>query len=317
MRIGVFAVADESAGGLEGLVAQAQQAERDGLATVWVYNIFGVDAMTALAACGRATTRIELGAAVMPIQLRHPFAMAQQALTTQAAAGGRFTLGIGVSHRPWIDDLFGLPFEQPTAHLREYMAVLAPLIRTRRVAHTGQRYRVHAALTTPEVPPCPILFSALAPRMLALAGRVADGTITAWTGPKTLRTHTVPRLAEAAARAGRPAPRVVTIFPIAVTTDGADARATAARLFAIFGDLPSYRAMLDLEGVDGPGDLAVHGDEDAIGEQLQRLGESGVTDFLALPYPVGPDAPASLARTAALLARLARDTREAQEVRAG
>ena len=307
MRIGVFAVADESAEGLEGLVAQAQQAERAGLATVWVYNIFGVDALTALAVCARATTRIELGAAVVPIQLRHPFAMAQQALTLQAAAGGRFTLGIGVSHRPWIEDLFGLPFAQPTAHLREYMAVLAPLIRTRRVAHTGKRYRVHAALTTPEVPPCPILFSALAPRMLALAGRVADGTITAWTGPKTLRTHTVPRLAEAAARAGRPAPRVVALFPIAVTDDGPAARTTAAQLFAMFGGLPSYRAMLDLEGVQGPEDVVLSGDEDAVGDQVRRLGEAGVTDLLALPYPVGPDAPASLARTAALLARLARD----------
>jgi 5,10-methylenetetrahydromethanopterin reductase len=308
MRIGTFAVADEAAGGLAGLVAQAQQAERDGLATVWVYNIFGIDAMTALAVCGRATSRIELGAAVVPIQTRHPLTMAQQALATQAATGGRFTLGVGVSHRPWVEDVFGLPFERPYAHLREYLAVLTPLLQTGRVDHTGPRYRVRAELTGPATAPCPLILAALAPKMLALAGRAAAGTVVWLTGPKTLRTHTVPRIAAAAAKAGRPAPRVIAGFPVAAADDAAAARAAADRAFAMFAALPSYRAMLDLEGVAGAGEVALCGDEDAVGEQVQRLAEAGVTDLLAAPYPVGPDAPASLARTAALLARLARDS---------
>src|SRR6185295_1507470 len=119
--------------------------------------------------------------------------------------------------------------------------------------------------------PCPILVAALAPRMLALTGRVADGTVTWMTGPKTLRDHTVPRIREAAEKAGRPAPRVVVGLPIAVTRDMAAARVTAAQQFQIYGALPSYRAMLDREGAEGPADVALVGDEAAVGEALHRL----------------------------------------------
>ena len=197
--------------------------------------------------------------------------MAQQALSAQAIAGGRFTLGIGLSHQIVIEGMFGLSFAKPYSHMKEYLAVLGPLIRTGSVSHAGEEYRVNAQLAVPGATPCPILVAALAPKMLALAGREADGTITWMTGMRTIREHTVPRIREAAAAAGRPAPRVVVGFPIAVTRDVAAARESAARVFQIYGALPSYRRMLDLEGAAGPGDVAIVGDESPVGEELDRL----------------------------------------------
>src|SRR5262249_41791567 len=150
---------------------------------------------------------------------RHPVALAQAALSAQAAARGRFTLGVGLSHQVVIESMLGLSFAKPYSHMREYLAVLCPLIRTGSVQFAGGEFRVGANGAVPGATPCPILVAALAPRMLALAGREADGTITWMTGPRTVREHTVPRICEAAARAGRPAPRVVVGLPVAVTRE--------------------------------------------------------------------------------------------------
>ncbi len=300
--IGIGEISNEKSG-IDGILAQAQRAERDGFASGWFANVFGVDAITMAALCGRVTTTLELGTAVVPTYPRHPHAMAQQALTAQAACGGRFTLGIGLSHQIVIEMMLGLSYAKSYSHMRDYLAVLAPLIRTGNVSHAGDAYRVNANLSIPGATPCPILVAALAPKMLALAGAVADGTVTWMTGPKTVREHIIPRIADAAAAAGRPAPRVVVGLPIAVTSDVAAARETAARMFQVYGGLPSYRAMLDREGADGPADVALVGDEAAVGEQLVQLRAAGATDFLAAPFAVGADAPASLERTRALLLR--------------
>jgi F420-dependent oxidoreductase-like protein len=303
--IGIGEIAGQPAG-VDDLVAQVRQAEQDGFASGWFANIFGIDAIIAATVAGRETTRIELGTAVVPTYPRHPVAMAQQALTAQAATNGRFALGIGLSHQIVIENMFGLSFAKPFSHMQEYLAVLAPLIRTGSVHYQGGEFRVAANVTVPGATPCPILLAALAPKMLALAGRVGDGTITWMTGPKTLRDHTIPRINEAAAGAGRPAPRVVASMPIAVTRDVAAGRERANRAFQVYGGLPSYRAMLDREGAANPGDVAVLGDEDAVAEQLERLAEIGVTDFLAAMFPVGRDARASLERTRSLLVKLAK-----------
>jgi F420-dependent oxidoreductase-like protein len=282
---------------VDNLIAQAQRAERDGFASGWFANIFGFDAIMAAALCGRSTSRIELGTAVVPTYPRHPTAMAQQALSAQAACSGRFALGIGLSHQLVIESMFGLSFAKPYSHMREYMAVLAPLIRNGSVSFSGSEFRVNANLAVAGAKPCPILIAALAPKMLALAGREGDGTITWMTGPKTLLEHTVPRITEAATQAGRPAARVVVGLPIALTTDIAAAREAAARIFQIYGGLPSYRAMLDREGAEGPADVVIVGDASALGEQLDRLRAVGTTDYLAVPFPVGKDAQESLERT--------------------
>ena len=288
-----------------GIVAQAKRAEADGFACGWFANIFGMDAIMAAAFCARETSRIELGTAVVPTFPRHPVAMAQQALTAQSAANGRFTLGIGLSHQVVIEMMLGLSFAKPYSHMKEYLAVLAPLIRTGNVSHQGREYRVAASVAVPGATPCPILVAALAPKMLALTGAVADGTITWMTGVKTIREHTVPRIRDAAAAAGRPAPRVVVGLPIAVTKETAAARKAAASRFEIYGSLPSYRAMLDREGAAGPADVAIVGDESAVGDALTRLAEAGATDFFAAPFGVPGDDDA-LARTRALLAARAK-----------
>lgn len=306
MRIGI-GIGDISGkpATIDDIVAQVQQAERDGFSTGWLANIFGMDAMTAIAIAGRASQRIELGTAVVPTYPRHPMAMAQQAMSTQAATGGRFALGIGLSHQVVIEMMFGLSFAKPFTHMKEYMATLAPLIRTGTVSHMGDEFRVNANLNVPGATPCPILLAALAPKMLALAGREGDGTITWMTGPKTLRDYTVPRINEAAAQAGRPTPRVVVGLPIAVTKNVAGARAAAGRSFQIYGTLPSYRAMLDREGAAGPADVVIAGDESAVGEQLDQLDRSGVTDFLSVPFAVDGDHEC-IDRTRAMLVQLAR-----------
>jgi F420-dependent oxidoreductase-like protein len=286
---------------LDDLVAQAQGAERDGFASGWFANIFGIDAILAAAICGRETKTLEVGTAVTPTYPRHPTAMAQQALSASAAARGRFTLGIGLSHQVVIEGMLGMSFAKPYSHMKEYMAVLGPLMRTGSVDFTGTEFRVQASMAVTGATPPPILIAALAPKMLALAGSEADGTITWMTGPKTLREHTVPSINEAASKAGRPKPRVVVGLPICVTEDPAAAREKAGNAFSVYGFLPSYRAMLDREGASGPADVAVVGDESAVGEQLTRLAEAGVTDFLAAIFPSGKDSAGSIARTRSFL----------------
>src|SRR5213596_3058695 len=128
---------------VDGLVAQANRAEADGFASGWFANIFGMDAILAAALCARETARIELGTAVVPTYPRHPVAMAQQALSAQAVARGRFTLGIGLSHQIVIEGMFGLSFAKPYSHMKEYLAVLAPLVREGRVSFSGEEFRVN------------------------------------------------------------------------------------------------------------------------------------------------------------------------------
>jgi F420-dependent oxidoreductase-like protein len=289
MRVGLFdgGQRDRRPATLDELVERARVAEDLGLASVWFNNIVGHDAMTAAALAARVTTRIELGTAITPTYPRHPYAMAQQAASTQAAARGRFTLGVGPSHRVVVEQTWGLSYEHAYAHTREYLSVLVPLLRTGEVDHTGKRFTVRARLTSTDGLPVPVLLAGLGPKMLALAGTLAAGTVTWMVGARTLRDHIVPRLCEAAARAGRPAPRIVVALPLALTGDAAAARELAGRVFKTYASLPSYRAMLDREGAAGPAEVAIVGDHDAIGEQLLRLAEAGATDFIASLYALG------------------------------
>ena len=302
--IGIGDIAGQPAS-IDDLIAQAKRAEADGFASGWFANIFGVDAIMGAALCARETSRIELGTAVVPTFPRHPMAMAQQALTAQAIAKGRFTLGIGLSHQIVIELMLGLSWKKPYSHMREYLEVLAPLIRTGKVEYAGEEFRVNCGVSVPGGQPCSILVAALAPKMLALTARLADGTITWMTGEKTIREHTVPRLRDAAAAAGRQAPRVVVGLPVAITRQIDKARESAGRQFQIYGTLPSYRAMLDREGAAGPADVAIVGDESAVGAALERLREAGATDFLAIPFGVEGDAEA-FERTRSFIAMQAR-----------
>jgi F420-dependent oxidoreductase-like protein len=283
-------------------VEVTKQAEADGFASAWFSNIFGLDALTVCAVAGAATSSIEVGTFVVPTFPRHPFAMAQQASSVNDAAGGRLGLGIGLSHQVVIEMMLGLSFAKPAKHMEEYLAVLVPLLREGKVSFSGDVYRVNANLEANGAPnPPSIIVAALGPKMLQLTGAIADGTATWTTGVKTLGDHIVPTITKAASDAGRPAPRIIAGLPVCVTEDVDAARELAAKTFAVYGTLPSYRAMLDREGAETPGDIAVVGGESAVAKQIGELADAGVTDFGASAFGSSEQQ----ARTHALMKELA------------
>jgi 5,10-methylenetetrahydromethanopterin reductase len=188
-----------------------------------------------------------------------------------------------------IEDMFGYDFGRPVLHMREYLAVLLPLLDGQPASFSGVTVKANIGLTTPSPGRVPVVVAALGAQMLRLAGEQTDGTVLWMTGPATVRDHVVPVITAAAEAAGRPSPRVVCILPVCVTSDPGNARERAARVFAIYGDLPSYRAMLDREGAAGPADVAIVGDEDEVGAQISALADAGVTDFVAGEYTRGAD----------------------------
>ena len=291
MRIGV-SLAEPAAGpgALGELRQQITQAAEDGFTSGWMAHIFGLDALTALAVAGRDVPGFELGTGVVPTYPRHPAALAQQAMTAQAALDGRLALGIGLSHQVVIEGMYGYSYDKPARHMREYLDILLPLLRDGKVSYSGETASAHIGLTSPREHPVPVYLAAMAPRMLHLAGAVADGTVLWMTGPSTVESHVVPKLTAAATEAGRPAPRVVCILPVCVTSDVDAARERANKVFAIYNQLPSYRAMLDIEGAGGPGDVAIVGDEESVRRQVLALADIGVTDFVAGSYGKGDDA---------------------------
>lgn len=300
MRIGI-GIGITGSEGLDDVIRSIRRAEEAGFDAAWLPNIFGLDAMTTIAVAGRETARIELGTFVVPTYPRHPVALAQQALTVSAATGGRFTLGIGLSHRVVIEGMFGLDYSKPVRHMREYLSVLVPLLEGTAVQFRGEEFRVQAQLTVPGAGRPSVVVAALGPQMLKVAGRLADGTATWMGGPSYLRDTAIPAIRAAAAEAGRPTPRVVAGFPVAVTSDTAAARASAAKVFAVYGTLPSYRAVLDVEGAATPADVAIVGSAAEVAAALDALDAAGVTDFNAAPFPVEGDAGA-VGRTVEALA---------------
>ena len=295
MDLGLFTFGSR----LATIVSDAVRAEDEGFAMFTMANIAGHDAIGAMTVAGTRTSRIRLATGVVPPFPRHPTAMAQQALTAQAASGGRFTLGIGLSHKVTIEGGYGLSFDRPAVHMREYLSVLMPLLHLEPVQFDGERYHVRATLRTHDTTPVRCLIAAMAPVMLNLAGSMADGTILWMTGGRAVGEHIVPRITRAAAAAGRPAPEVVCMLPIALTSDPVEARAKAAGQFENYGRLPSYRAMLDKEGVEGPGDVAIVGDEATLRAELGHLRDAGATTFVGGLFDAGDG---SAERTRAFLA---------------
>jgi F420-dependent oxidoreductase-like protein len=288
MRIGIMSSAFSTAA-LDDVVAEARQVAADGFHTWWTSQIFGYDALTVLAVVAREVADIELGTAVVPTYPRHPMMLAQQALTVQAASGGRLALGIGLSHQVVVEAMWGMSYAKPLLHTREYLAVLMPLLEGRAADFDGDTYRVHAGAAVPGAGRPSVVVAALGPQMLRLCGALTDGTSTWCVGPRTLRDFTVPTLTEAAHAAGRPDPRVVAAFPVCVTDDPEAARARARQQFAVYAQLPSYRAMMDREGVDDAGGLAIVGSPSEVHDAIAALADIGVTDFNASIFAQGPD----------------------------
>ncbi len=282
MRIGITMGADGTETTLAQLVEQGQAIEKKGFDSIWMPNIFSYDAIQALSLIGHETSRIGLGTAVTPTYPRHPTALAQQALTAAAMTDNRFTLGIGLSHQMVIENMFGFSYDKPARHMKEYLKVLIPLINGETASFKGEEYRVNGVtLSVPGAEKPPVVVAALGPLMLKLAGELADGTTTWMVGPKTMEGHIIKSIRQAASAAGRAEPTVVGGFPVVLTNKPDEARAVIGKALTIYGQLPSYRAMLDREGVKGPADIAMAGDENYMRGEIARLQDIGVTDFTA------------------------------------
>lgn len=290
-------------GTLDEIVARARLLSSSGVTSLWASQIFGWDTLTALAVVGREVPGIDLGTAVIPVHPRHPMMLAEQALTVQAASGGRLVLGIGLSHQVVVEGAWGYSFDRPARYMREYLSVLVPLLHGEQVSFNGEVIRTNTFGPLDVAPTAapPVLVAALGPTMLRLAATQAEGTVTWMVGPTTIEEHIVPTITAAASAAGRPAPRVVVTLPVCVTDDVAAARARADRIFAMYGQLPSYRAMLDREGAAGPADVAVVGNEQEVTAQIRRFAEGGATEFSGALYGT----PDEVERSRALLGGLA------------
>ncbi|MFK7914288.1 MAG: TIGR03564 family F420-dependent LLM class oxidoreductase [Pseudomonadales bacterium] len=291
MRLGVMIGSDGARLTVDDLVARGRAVSDAGLHDVWLANIFSFDAITALAIIGREVPELGLGTAVTPTFPRHPTAIAQQALTTAAATNNRFTLGIGLSHKVVIEDMLGFSYDKPARHMREYLQVLLPLLAGETANFKGDQYQVQGVtLDVPGAESVPVVIAGLGPVMLRLAGEVADGTNTWMVGPNTMENHIIAGLTKAASNAGKPQPKVVGGFPIVLTNDVDGAKASIAESLTIYGQLPSYRAMLDREGAAGPADIAMVGDEATLRAGLARLRDMGVTHFNGAIADVEPGA---------------------------
>jgi F420-dependent oxidoreductase-like protein len=308
------------------VLADARWCDDTGLHTGWVPHVpWSLDALTAVALAGRVTDRVELGTAVVPTWSHHPYALAQHALTAQAACGGRLLLGIGPSHRSVAEGWYGADYDGVIHHVREYVGVLEAADRAQadanagrglgqmggRVHHEGERYPVESLLGVPGAEPVPIYLAALAPLMLKLAGERAAGTITWMCDESAIATHVVPRLTAAAEAVGRPVPRVIGGLPVAVCADRGQGLAAAEARYGGYRDIPTYARALARGESGSPAEVAVVGTEEQVVERLRGYEAAGVTDLCAMTFPVGDD-PAerarSLDRTRALLSQLARAT---------
>jgi F420-dependent oxidoreductase-like protein len=288
------------------IVQQAVDAEADGFTSIWYASATFGDPLVAMALAGKATTSIELGTSVLQTYTCHPVLQANRAVATASAMGRPgLTLGVGPSHQPVIEGMFGLSYEGVGAHTEEYIDVLAPLTRGDAVHHHGDHFRVDLPGAGAPAQPVSVMLSALAPRLLRVAGEHTDGTILWMGNARAVETHVAPRITAAATAAGRPAPRIVAGLPVAVHDDVDEARAAAASAFAMYGTLPNYQRILEHGGVSGPAEAAIVGDEASVTGQIEALFAAGATDVWAAPFPVGDDRSASRRRTRSLLKELA------------
>lgn len=304
MRIGINFSNTTMIDSIEPVLESARQCDADGFAHWWLPQSGYLDALTVFAAVAQEAPRIEFGTAVVPTWLYPPHTLAAKALTTSAVVGDRVTLGIGLSHQAVVEKRLRMDWERPIRHATDYLSVLGPMLATGEVDHDGEIHGANGryAMFTDHRPG--VLLGALGPQMLDVAGRMADGTITWLTGPSTIRDHIAPTIRAAAQAAGRPDPRIVVSLIVTVTDDEMGVRERHGTNLGGYGSLPSYRAMLDREGVAHPGEICIVGTEDSVREQLAVVAAAGATDFAAVEVGTTHD---EKERTRALLRDLANE----------
>ena len=301
VSVNCFLGDDPSGSLIDDFVTELAQVRAEGFQRAWVAQMpWQADVLTVLAVALREVDTIEVATGVLPIQNQHPMLLAQRALTLSSISGGRFVLGLGMTHRMVTEAMWGIPWDKPVRRLREYLDGLLPLLAGKEANATGETVTTRGVVRIPNAPEPPVHIAALGPQMLGLTGRRCAGTVTWMTGPKTLADHIGPTLRRAAAEAGRPEGevQVAASLPIAVTDDVEGLRAQAAEQFALYGQLPSYRAMLDHEGYRDPQDAALIGDEKFVTERLDELRDAGVDEFVGYPFDASGD---GRARTRKLL----------------
>ena len=313
MRIGVMVGPERGryATKVERLVADAKWAEEAGLSSVWIPQIpDDFDALTAATLVALNTTRIEIGTAVIPVQPRHPIALAQQALSVQAVAQGRLALGLGVSHHWVIDEMLGLPYERPAATMRAHLQVLTKAFSGPGVVDVeNDFFRVHNPLDITDVTPTTVMIAALGPAMLKLAGELTDGTILWMADERAVADHVVPSITKAAEAAGRPAPRVVAGIPVCLCSES-EVDAAVERTNRLLSEAevsPNYQKLLEHGNAQQIGDILAAGTEASIEKRLQSFADAGVTDVSVRVVPIGngrEELIASSKRTRELLSSL-------------
>jgi 5,10-methylenetetrahydromethanopterin reductase len=314
MRMGLQVSADRGryATKVAKLQADARWADEAGLDTVWTPQIPDeFDVMTAATLMGAATSRVEIGTSVVPVQPRHPVVLAQQALSAQAVCGGRFTLGIGVSHHWIIADMLGLPYERQATAMRCTLDVLDQALDGPGLVEVeNELFSVRQPLDITDITPTPVMVAALGPVMLRLAGSRADGTVLWLADERTIASHVVPTITEAAAAAGRPAPRIMAGVPVCLCADSevdAAVRRTNTTLSEVVAS-PNYVRLMEHGDAQNIGDVLICGSETAMEKRLRRFAEAGVTDLNARIVPLGEgrdEIKASAERTRAFLASVA------------
>lgn len=295
------------------VLARAHEAADAGVESIWLSQGLDIDAITAAALVGREVPGIAIGTAAVPIYPRHPVVTAAQARTAQIATDGRFSLGIGLGNGPMVESAFGVPFERPIRHLRDYLRTLRSLFETGTADVQGPTITARVPTTLVPgpragvTPPIPLLVAAMGPQALRAAGELADGTLPYLAGPRTLAESIVPTIVEAARAAGRPDPVIAVGVPAAVTADVTETRAHAQQVLGPYGTVGSYRAALDAEGAAHPADLALIGDEDTVAAGIQRYLDTGATDIRVSPAAFRTDE--DRLRTWRLVGELARAAR--------
>ena len=273
------------------IVDHVVAAETDGFSTYWVAQLGVPDALTVLGVVGLATSTIELGTAVIATWPRHPLMLAAQALTVSELTQGRLILGIGLAHKSSIEGSLKIPFARPAKHMEEYLNVLLPALQDRKVSFQGEIWSGESESTggPAEVSTPLVMLAAMGPRMIEMAGARTDGNILWLSGPRTVETLIAPAMAKAAVDAGREPGRIVASVPVCVTDKPDEVRGLIAAVLEGYNDLPSYRGVMDVEGVDGPAGVSLIGDEDTVRAGLQAFADAGATDFSALEFVTNDD----------------------------
>jgi F420-dependent oxidoreductase-like protein len=283
------------------VISLAKRSEALGFHAMHLGAAFGIDPVTALALAGPHTERIVLGTAVVPTWPRHPLVMAQQAATANAACGGRFRLGIGPSHPP-VMGMYGIAYDRPVGHAREYLIIVRDLLADGKVSFTGERYQVQAFLDVEDGGAPPVMLSALHPQMCRVAGAHADGVIPWLTPPAYIAQVVAPEVDRGAASARRRPPPIVVQLPCYVSTDADAVHAAAHDDLGIYVHMPAYADVLAaVVGSDpttvGRGgwtdaltDAVVPwGDRTAIEARMREYEQAGADEVVLSPYGCGDD----------------------------